>query len=289
MKNDFGLTLDDVPALDSTPTENIGEQSATTEAAPASPEPSMHEYQASGKTITEDINTILKRASQGYNYAQNITEHKANVTSFNQERDGHIAEFGQWKQYHDYATDNPEWAEFVKGKWDERTSFGQAEPAVQEGHQTSQMNPEVQRFMDEYRNDKKLRQESDEDSGDEDSALNESIKATQTAFPEFDLTHTDPDTGISVEMKVLEHARAHGINSFEAAFKDVMFDEIVNRKVTASKEAAAKEITDRQKTGFISQSETSLANLTSPQRKSTGGGSYHDLVMDGAREMGILN
>jgi len=279
----YDLNMDDIPATeDSTVAPGAG-QSATSEVSPdAGAAPEMWEYQASGKTISEDRETVLKRASQGYNYAQHIAEHKNNVTSFEKERDQHTQDFGQWKQYHDYATENPEWAEHVRGQWDQRQSFGQ--PDASQGTEQTQapaVSPEVQSFMDEYRNDKRLRQEADEDS-----ALNEQVQSVQKEFPDFDLSATDVETGTSLEMRVLEHARANGINSFKAAFKDMMFDDLVNRKVTAAKEATAKEVADRTKQGFISESDTSLNNLSQPARNS---GSYQDELMAEARTMGILN
>jgi len=280
----YELGMDDIPAetMDSTVADDAGQSSTAPETGATTQEPQMFEYQASGKTISEDMDTILKRASQGYNYAQHISEHKNNVTSFEQDRDRHMQEFGQWKQYHDYASENPQWAEFVRGQWEERQSFGQPqETAGTEQPAQTQVDPEMRAFMDEYRNDKKLRQEADEDS-----ALNEQIQTVQKEFPDFDLSHTDPETGTSLEMKVLEHARANGINSFKAAFKDMMFDDLMNRKVTAAKEAAAKEIAERTKKGFISENDTSLNNLSMPARNS---GSLQDELMAEARTMGILN
>jgi hypothetical protein len=59
----------------------------------------------------------------------------------------------------------------------------------------------------------------------------------------------------------------------------------MNRKVTAAKEAAAKEIAERTKKGFISESDTSLNNLSMPARNS---GSLQDEMMAYAKETGIL-
>jgi hypothetical protein len=246
------------------------------------------EYTALGKTVKEDIDTILKRASMGYDYAQKMQQFKTEQETFNQQRDGHLAQFGQWKQYHDYASENPEWAEFVRTQWEQKSSYGQSAagqqtPAgISADPSAGQVNPEIAKFMEEYRNDKRLQREADEDR-----ALNEQIQQIQKEFPDFDLSHTDPSTGASLEMRVLDHARIHGINSFKAAFKDLYMDQILERKITAAKEAAAKEITDRQKQGLISRSDTSsLTSFDSPIQKKSG--SYLDGAMEMAKEMGIL-
>ena len=282
----YELDISDVPAdtTGSTDALEAGQPQATDVPADqgTATEPQMFEYQASGKTIKEDLDTVLKRASQGYNYAQHIAEHKNNVTSFENERAEHFQKYGTWKQYDEYATQNPDWASFVQEQWNQRQSFGQPQEAAgTETPQQTQIPSEVQQFMEEYRNDKRLRQEADEDA-----ALNSEVQSVQKEFPDFDLSHTDPETGTSLEMRVLEHARANGINSFKAAFKDMMFEDLVNKKVTAAKEAAAKEIAERRKEGFISESDTSLKNLSAPQKSS---GSYQDELMAGARELGILN
>lgn len=274
----FELSENDIPADSTLPVE--GQSAAVIPSNNESVvEPAkMFEYQASGKTVSEDLDTILKRASQGYNYAQHVAEHKTNVDAFTQEKEQHLAKFGTWKQYDEYAIQNPEWANYVKSQWESRESFGQT-PVV-EGHQDQSIHPEVKSFMDEYRQNQSLQREQAEDS-----ALNDQIKSVQEQFPEFDLSFSNPETGKTAEMQVIEHAKAHGINSFKAAFKDLMFDEIVNKRVTASKEAAAKELAERTKQGFISTSDTSLSGLGLPQKANSG--SLHDVVLNGAAELGI--
>lgn len=281
----YDLSADDIPAdtggstMQEMPAGDLG----VSDAGQPAPEPDMHEYQANGKTIREDLQTILKRASQGYNYAQSMHDHKQAVEQFSQERKSHLDQYGEWKQMHEYASQNPEWAEFVRGQWEQKEAFGQQQPVEQaESMNQPQVSPEIKAFMDEYRQDKRLRMEEAEDA-----ALNEQIQSVQKEFPDFDLSHTDPETGASLEMQVLEHARANGINSFKAAFKDLLFDQIVNKKITASKEAAAKEISSRLNSGHVTESNLSLSNLSAPKRNSTNS-SYHDLVMEGGQELGIL-
>jgi hypothetical protein len=276
----FELSENDIPASTFEGQAEDTINSSTPELQ-TSPEPQYFEYQASGKTVKEDLETILKRASQGYNYAQLVNEHKGMVDSFSKERDQHLAQLGVWKQYDEYANQNPQWAEFVKSQWESRQSYGQ--PQSEFGHQQQQgsdIHPEVRAFMDEYRSNQRVAQEQAEDA-----ALHEQIQSVQKDFPDFDLSYSDPSTGQSLELQIIEHAKAHGINSFKAAFKDYMFDKIIEKRITSAKEATAKELANRTKQGFISKSDTSLNDIGSKGFKSSG--SLHDDLIQGAMELGI--
>ena len=284
----FTLSENDIPA-DSTLDAPLGVEGQLGEAIPSitpdpTPAPQVFEYQASGKTISEDIDTILKRASQGYNYAQHVAEHKANVDAFNVDRDQQQQKYGTWKQYDEYATQNPTWADHVKTQWELRDSFGQPQSDLsnQQATQDGSIHPEVRAFMDQYKfHQQTLQQQA------EDTALNDQIKNVQEKFPEFDLSYSNPETGMTVEMQVIEHAKAHGINSFQAAFKDLMFDQIVSKRITSAKETAAKELAERTKQGFISKSDTSLAGLGLPKMQNNRGHSLHGDLMNAAAQLGI--
>ena len=277
----FELSENDIPDVSTQPMEGQTGDNVNSSIPETPTEPQLYEYQAAGKTVSEDLDTILKRASQGYHYAQLVNEHKSKVEAFQSERDQHLSNLGTWKQYDDYAKQNPEWADFVKSQWEQRTSYGQ--PLNDQRHQqsgSSMIHPEVKAFMDEYRSNQEIaRQQS------EDAALNEQISSVQKEFPEFDLNYSDPSTGISLEMQVIEHAKANGINSFKAAFKDMLMDQIISKRVTSAKEAAVKELSERTKQGFISKSDTSFDNLGSKTFKSSG--SLHDDLIQGAIELGI--
>jgi len=281
------LSENDIPA-DSTLDAPQGVEGQSGEAIPSitpdpTPAPQVFEYQASGKTISEDLDTILKRASQGYNYAQHVAEHKASVDAFNQERDQYQQKYGTWKQYDEYANQNPSWADHVKTQWELRDSFGQPQSDLSNQTNPSEsIHPEIRQFMDQYKFEKQTQQQQAEDA-----ALNEQIKNVQEQFPEFDLSYSNPETGMTVEMQVIEHAKAHGINSFKAAFKDLMFDQIVNKRITSAKEAAAKELAERTKKGFISTSDTSLTGLGLPKIQNRQNGSLQDRLFRGAAELGI--
>lgn len=247
-------------------------------------EPQRFKYQANGKEIEEDIDTILQRASQGFNYAQHMSDFKTQQDAFNQEKESINQSRSKWEQYDKYATDNPEWAEHVKSQWDSRLN------SVQENVESGASLPDdirqelnsLKQFKSDYEKDVKLRQEAEEDAvlaGQFDSLAKE--------YPDYDMKFTDPKTGETLEMQVLEHARTNGIHSMRAAFRDMKFDDLLSKQVTRAKEETAKELAGRTQKGFLAEDSQSMVRK-SISRAQRGSGSYTDDIMTGAQELGII-
>ncbi len=93
-------------------------------------------------------------------------------------------------------------------------------------------------------------------------------------------------TGESVEIQILRHAQQNGINSFRAAFRDMMFDRLVAQQSTAAKEQALKHVQNQAKNGFLAQSNTPMLqnDMKSFNLKNE---SYHSLMDHAIREMGL--
>lgn len=251
-------------------------------------------YQARGKEIKEPIDIILKRASMGYDYAQLMQQHKQRDSELAQREQRVQESEGRWKPYDDYANQNPQWADLVKSQWEGRFNQQQnwqsgQQQQGQEGMQPqSQLPPEFAQKMDQI--DTFINQIKAEKQAaalaESDLALNSAIEATQKMFPEFDLRATDPITGESLEMQVLQHAQLNGINSFQAAFKDKFFDQILERRSMKAKEDTAKNFTSNVKKGFLGQS-------TEPMLKSSFGNQavkargYHELMDIAAKDLGF--
>lgn len=252
-------------------------------------------YTARGKEIKEPIDVILKRASMGYDYAQLMQQHKQREAELAQKEQMLKETEGRWKPYDEYAKSNPQWADFVKSQWDARFNQQQWQPQFQQpgldggqGQQQASLPPEIAHklgqidsFISQIQAEKHAAAQAESDL-----ALNNAIEATQKRFPEFDLRATDPVTGESLEMQVLQHAQLHGINSFEAAFKDKFFDQIIERRAMKAKEDAAKALTSNVKKGFLGQSNQPMVqqNLGNPAIKAR---SYHELMDIAGKELGF--
>ena len=244
----------------------------------------MFKYPANGREIEEPLDVILKRASQGYNYAQHMEGFKRQQTELEQKRLQVEEQEKRWREYDEYARSNPEWANHVRNAWENRTSFNSNE---QTGVNQN-LPPEIVAELNElkqFRNEFKTHQENLKRER-EDLALNEQIESVRKEYPDIDLSYTDPESGKSLEWQIIEHAQANGISNFKSAFRDFYHDKLMSRAVTKAKEDAAKELQTRQQKGFIAQSDTPM--LKNSSGRSTRNMSYFDLAIEGGKEMGFV-
>jgi len=248
---------------------------------PAAEEPQLFEYSARGQTVKEDLGTILKRASMGYDYAQNMESFKKEKDQFSQsisEREARINEVeSRWKPYDEYARANPTWEEHVRTQWDNRQQqgFEQSQPS------STVLPPEVQgqfekmnAFIENY------------NRAEEDAHLNREIESVKSKHTNIDFTTTDPNTGKSLEFKVLEHAKQNGINNFRAAFYDFYHDQLVIQAQEQAKQGLVQTIQKDHKEGFIGESPTPF--LGQPQQqKSLSDMSWDEVMKEAAKDNGL--
>lgn len=247
-------------------------------------QPQTFKYSANGREIEEPLDVILKRASQGFNYAQHMENFKRQQSDFENQKLQVEEQSRKWREYDEYAKSNPQWADHVRQSWESRTNFNSQE---QVGDQSnipptilSELN-ELKQFRDEYRaNQQALRRER------EDVALNEQINIVKKEYPDIDLTYTDPETGKSLEWQILDYAQANGIANFKSAFRDFYHEKLLSRAVTKAKEDAARELQARQQKGFIATSDTPM--LKNDSGRSTRNMSYVDLALEGGKELGLF-
>jgi len=247
-------------------------------------------YKASGKELEEPMSMILQRAQRGYDYAQLVSEHKQRETTLGQ-REQKLAELEtKWKPYEDFATQNPQWADHVRQAWESRFGFS---ASTQQSVQTDQLNsslpPEIAKeisdlrsFRDEYLQERKLRQEEKQQE-----ALSTEIDTIRKQYADIDFGHTDPMTGKSLEMQVLEHGIRRGINSFAAAFRDFYHDQLISRAEMRAKEQFLKEHQGKIKQGFVAESNNNMMAANTPQTGQLKSRSYEDLLRQGVADLGI--
>ncbi len=251
-------------------------------------------YKANGKEVQEPLSTVIQRASMGYNYAQLMQQHKQQQAEFETQRQQVLESQKRWQQYDDYANSNPEWAEYVRQSWESRAnSFNgnQGSNTFDQG-QSQQQSPnlppevvkelgEMRSFIGQYKAEQQARMQAEQDA-----ELNAEVTSIQNEYPDIDLKHTDPMTGESVEQQILRHAQTHGISSFRAAFRDMMFDKLLARGQTQAKEAVSKTMQQQVKNGFLGQSSTPMLQ-TDTGNVNLRNNSYHSLMDLAARELGF--
>lgn len=206
------------------------------------------EYTANGKTIKEPLEMILKRASQGYNYAQHMDEFNRTKSQFEQERAKWEAIDKKWKPYEDFAAQNPEYNKFLEEQWAKREQWKSGMLADPDNPMTPVVL-KLQEQIEALKNEFSGKFQSFEVQK-EDTALDNEIKNVKTKFSDFDFDARD-ELGRSVEYRVLEHATKAGIKTFEAAFKDLYHDELVKRAESRAKEQLLKESQSKKSQGII--------------------------------------
>lgn len=287
--------------------ESSGESAAPT-AQPNQFDPNMMiTYKASGKDRTETLDTILKRASKGFDYAQLVNQHKQQVdqwqSQFN-ERQRQLQEMEQrWKPYDEYAAQNPGWGEYVRDQWQSRFNWqnpgqnaGQMQQSEFDPNQNSQASnnmhlpPEVRQELAEMR---QFRQSMERErqlarQAQEDQNLHNEIQNVRNQYSDIDFDNTDPETGESLEAQVLRHAQQNRIHNFAAAFKDLYFDKLLDRHVMKAKENVAKQMQQQTKQGFIAKSDNSMLSPNrSPQNNVSRARSWNEFADAVIADMGI--
>lgn len=278
-ENQVNDVLGDAPVTP--PAEGV-----TTEGISPAPggQPEMWEYQARGQTVKEDRDTILKRASMGYDYAQNMETFKKDKDTFNQsmtDRESRLAESeSKWKQYDEYARSNPEWETHVRTSWEQKQ---QQNP---QGPSSTVLDPAVQQrldkmdsFMDNYTR------------SEEDAQLHRAVDAVKSKHPDIDFVTTDPANGKSLEFKVIEHANQNGINNFEAAFYHFYHDQLIISAQEKAKKGLAENIQTSNREGFIAESTTPATPMNGgyqPQDKPMRERTWDEQFALAAQDQGIF-
>lgn len=232
---------------------------ATPETAPIeTPEtaPQEFEYSANGKMIKEPLDVILKRASQGYNYAQHMSDYKKNLTDF-EARESKVSELEQkYGEIDKFAAENPEWNDHLHKSWESRfdiTGKGQQDQSTQ-----TDLNPQFQQEFNELKSFvENIKAER------ADQAYEASLQNLQQTYPDIDFKATDPDTGKSLEQQVLDYADQNAIGRFEPAFKAFYSDKLVEQARLQAKDQMAGDLQKRAKAGLLGTSQAPTTRSSS--------------------------
>lgn len=218
------------------------------------------EYQAAGKPIKEDLSTILKRASQGYHYAQEMNKLKTERQQFETELLPQVEEAKTWREkygkFEEYAKENPEWYDHWNKAWENRhTMQQQGDGSTVDQSQNIQavikdilmqeLSP-VKEFM-QTQEQLKEQQKIEE----QDSALFNAIDETRKAYSNIDFDSTNPDTGKSLQEDVMEFMYKTGIHDFQTAFKAFYSDNLIKMQVEQAREKEAQNEIERKKNGIL--------------------------------------
>ncbi len=220
----------------------------------------MFEYQALGQTRKEPLSLILKRASQGYDYATKQDELKQQNAS----AESRLAEANtlheKYAQIDEYARENPEWYDH----WSQAYENRQTDPN-QQGQQPQVDFSPVMEKITALENDFKGVQEhvTQQKQSTEDSKYWDEMKAINKEFPDVDFSQSD-ESGKTLEYKILQHAQELGIGSFRVAFRDFYHDNLKTRMNEQAKQDIIAKDKENRKKGIVSTSNTPMLNTDMP-------------------------
>lgn len=234
------------------------------------------DYQAAGKTVKEPLEMIIKRASQGYDYAQKMGE-------FNNLQEK-IKSLEYLKEIDDYYRSNPEWAEHIKSGWEKRSAIqNKVDPNDPMFNFFDSKLRQVTEAFDTINTKlSSLEQEKlQKQMQAEDSALETEIQDIRKEHSYLPWESVD-EFGRNLEAKVVAHAKENGIRNFKTAFRDLYHDEIVKRAQDHAKESLADKRYADRKNGFIGESSTPKTKFAT---KSVRDKSYDELGKEALKEI----
>jgi hypothetical protein len=224
----------------------------------------------------------MQWAQFGRNYPQRVEQVKAETRqAIEQELAQEREAISSYKTIDEYAKQNPQWWSFVEQKYQE---------ALQNGTlpQATALPPEVTKTLDELKGwkqgiDQKL-QEAELQAQDEE--LNAEIKSIRDEFPTLAWDQAD-ESGKTLETRVMEHAVAKNIGTFGAAFRDLMFPELIKLKTEHARLEEQRAAAARRKQGIIGSKPTPTAKQEGqgPTRAQIKKSSWDELGRLAAQEL----
>jgi hypothetical protein len=206
------------------------------------------EYQIEGgKKVSEPFEMILKRAGLGYHYAQRahgLNQQEEKYKTLEQQNQ----QLARWQQYDEYARQNPDWAKYVEENWNNRQNLVQSNQNNPQISALQQELMELKKFRDEFQTERQKERESHTDQ-----RVSKEIDTVAKQYG-VDLSQTD-EQGLSLEWRVLDHAKKMGLDGnkpgfFNMAFRDYYFDNLVGQQKEKAVEQVAKNQVELKKAGI---------------------------------------
>lgn len=264
--NELLASLDDSGGSD--------EQAQGQEAAAKAAAVEEYKFMHSGREIKGDRAAMLKWASQGYDAPNRIGELSKKLDGYTQKE----AQFKEWEsKYGDvdkYVRENPQWWDFVRSQYEKQAQEQGSQMPPEMMNKYSELEKKVNELA-EYKNSIVMQQE--------DRAYQTEFTEIQKKYPKVDFVSPDPQTGKSLEYRVIEFAQENGIRKFDTAFKAYHSDELIRLAEEQAKEKLVSEKQSKTKLGILGISSTPTTRPTD----SIKGKSYNDIERDIKKAYGL--
>ncbi len=210
------------------------------------------EFVHKGRQVKGPLSKILKWASQGYDYAQSMAEINKTREETNQ-----LAE--TYRPIDEWVGNNPDkWDRLQKAIELEKQGLGEIDPSNPLLNVVQGLQKELADIQAERQTVK---------AKTEDEALDAHIKSIREKHSDLDWKSAD-EYGLDREARVIRHANKNGFPTFEAAFKDLYFDELLTLKESKAREAVSAEKTKQIKQGVVTGKAPSLRPKRTDTKKS---------------------
>ncbi len=247
-----------------------GERPMAGDAAPApaaAPAPDWRssfdwKFKSDGAEVEPDSADKAKTwLSLGHRYSQRVQGLNQREAEYNKLAEKYKG-FDRYAEIDSYAKENPQWWQHIEQTWAERAAQqppSAADPALAPILERLQQTEGV---LQEWQQQRALEQQQQQDQ-----ALDTEISEIRKSHPNIDLNAVDPETGRTLEWKVLNHANENGIQSFKAAFRDLFHDKLVEEAKAQGRVAIAKEKEAAAKKGLLGTTSTpTKGQLKAPTR-----------------------
>jgi len=230
------------------------EQSALTFKTPDELLKHSLKYTANGKEISEPIETVLKRASQGYNYAQRMAEIKAQEAQWQKQLEESKSLADKYREIDEYARQNPDWFNHWNNAYQNR-SQGFSNSPEQTGFDPNQITGLIEQKLQPHLGTLQEMQErlNREKVEQENKLLDSQVQKTKQKYADVDFSASDPESGKTLEFKVYELMAQKGYDDFETAYKVLDHDNIVARQIEKAKADLVKAEQQKRKQGIVAE------------------------------------
>lgn len=213
-------------------------------------------YNASGKDVEEPIGTILKRASQGYHYAQRMGELNTKESEWTKKVQEAEQLAARYREIDEYARQNPDWFDHWNNAYQNRSvPVGGDGSPVSTQFDPNQIASLIDQKLAPFQETIQQQQQRAEQErvAKQNAELDAAIEKTRKEFSDVDFTATDPETGMSLEHKVYQFMVDNGINDFNRAYKLMDYDNIILRQTERAKAELVKQEQMKRKQGIVGE------------------------------------
>lgn len=270
------------------PESTAKEQAAAPEAKPdAQVAEEMWELSRKDVKTKVPLSKAKILAQQGLDYNEKMRDFNLERTQFTQEREAwnsQKSEFeklvNHYKQIDDYFKANPTAWDQIQQGYNQLTGQQQSVIPQQVLKPLEDKIATLESFINEQ---KKQREIESQKAGN--AALNDQIASFRKQYSDFDWDSLD-ENNLSLEQRIINHAVQNNIGTFNAAARDMLFEDIVKRESLKAKESVGKEIQAKTKAGVGPVTKTPVSEMRKLRNPKSS--SYDNIAESIKEELGLL-